>query len=207
IGRRRRCRGRGRIVEHHQRLGRHGGVALHHLHIAGECRFLFLVAHLERGGFDLYRLVAILRKALHGIGHALHRALRAGVTGGDHRECKSGRPGAMRDPPGRGAARGKHHPENHFGLADLPETDRVLPGWTGSAGVAEALAGWSEAPGGDRLSRFITTLPSNLTTSPPPVILSLSAVSVPFSNLTSTCSSDVTVPLPMSTNAWVRRAS
>jgi hypothetical protein len=53
--------------------------------------------------------------------------------------------------------------------------------------------------GADRLSRFITTLPSNRTISPPLKILSLSAVSVPFSSLTSTCSSDTTVPLLMST--------
>src|SRR3981189_1386864 len=65
--RRLRCLGvggrrRAGIVKHHQRLCRHGGVALHHLHIAGECRFLFLVAHLERRGLDLDRLVAVLRK-------------------------------------------------------------------------------------------------------------------------------------------------
>src|SRR5229473_5682049 len=99
-----------------QDLGRHGGVTLHHLHIAGESRFLFLVAHLERGGFDLDRLVAILRKSLHGIGHALHRALGTGFTGGDHRRCECHPIGAMRDPPNQSAARRKHH-------------DRIISGW------------------------------------------------------------------------------
>ena len=47
--------------------------------------------------------------------------------------------------------------------------------------------------------RFITTLPSKRTISPLLMILSRSAVSVPFSSLTSTCSSDVTEPLLMST--------
>src|SRR6266481_9001810 len=90
-----------------------------------------------------------------------------------------------------------------FGLPDLPEMECVLADGAGS-GDADAVAGWPESAAGVGLSmtRFITTLPSNLTTSPPPVILSLSAVSVPFSNLTSTCSSEVTVPLAISTNAW-----
>ena len=76
------------FIKYHQCLRRHGGVALHHLHIAGESRFLFLVAHLKRGGFDLDRLVAVLRETLHRIGHAGHRALRAGFTG-DRRERKT----------------------------------------------------------------------------------------------------------------------
>src|SRR5439155_4302076 len=52
----------------------------HDLHIAGKGRFLFLVAHLELRRFDLDRLIAVLRKALHRIGYARHRALRAGAA-------------------------------------------------------------------------------------------------------------------------------
>src|SRR6202011_4620497 len=72
---------------------------------------------------------------------------------------------------------------NHFELADLPEADRFLP----DGGAATGGAGASS--GEPRLSKFITTLPSNRTTSPLLRIRSLSEVSVPFSNLTSTCSS------------------
>ena len=111
---------------------------------------LFLVAHLKRSGFDLDRLVAVLRKALHRIGHALHRALRDGLAP-DHRERQGGGTGAGDDPTDPDAGRGKHHPENHFELADLPETDRVLAGWAGSADSAGAFSDcWSDASPEDR---------------------------------------------------------
>ena len=116
-------RRRAGIVEHHQRFRGHGGVALHDLHIAGEGRFLFLVAHFERGRLDLNRLVAVLRKALHRIRHARHGALRQGVTGGDQRERKR---------RGRKTAREELHHRFHFVLADLPVTDRVFGGGAGS---------------------------------------------------------------------------
>src|SRR6201991_3643237 len=107
----------------------------------------------------------------------------------------------MRDPPNPCAVLKRLHHRIHFELADLPETDRALPDGGGGSG------GGAASSGGDRLSRLSTTLPSNLTTSPPPRILSLSAVRVPFSSLTSTCSSEVTVLLPMSTSACDNRAS
>ena len=69
-------RRRPEIIIHHERFRGHGGVALHDLHIAGEGRFLFLVAHFERRRLDLNRLVAVLRRAMHRIWHARHGALR-----------------------------------------------------------------------------------------------------------------------------------
>ena len=39
------------LVEHHQRLAAHMGVALDHMHIAAEGRNLVLVANLERRGW------------------------------------------------------------------------------------------------------------------------------------------------------------
>src|SRR3954452_1605018 len=181
-GGRRRRRSRAGIVEHDKRLRGHGGVALHDLHISGEGRLLFLVAHFERRRLDLNRLVAVLRKALHRVRHARHGALRQGVTGGDQRERKR---------CGRKTAREELHHEDHFVFDDLPVTDRVLGGGAGS--------GSGSGAGGLSMIRLITTLPSKRTISPLLMILSRSAVSVPFSNLTSTCSSDVTVPLLMST--------
>src|SRR4030095_3645836 len=132
----------------------------------------FLVAHLKRGGFDLDRLVTVLRKALHRVRHAVHRALRTGVAHSHHRERQGAGAGARRDPTGQDAAVGKHHPENHLELADLPATDGVRAGSADSAG---AFAGcWSDASPEDRVSKFITTLPSNPTNSPPPAILRFS---------------------------------
>ena len=104
---------------------------------------------------------------------------------------------------------------------------QIISGWLVLAGVCRFLAGcvdaapaafpappalrmrWRTGPTGPvfRLSRCITTLPSNLTTSPPPVILSRSEETVPLVNLTSTCSSDATSPLSMSTAAWLSQAS
>jgi hypothetical protein len=49
---------------------------------------LFLVAHFERRRLDLDWLIAVLRKALHRIWHAGHRALRHGVSRRDQRECR-----------------------------------------------------------------------------------------------------------------------
>ena len=59
------------LVEHHQRLAAHRGVALHHLHVAAEGRHLVLVADLEPRRFDLHRLVAILLEALQRVRRAL----------------------------------------------------------------------------------------------------------------------------------------
>ena len=76
----------------------------------------FLVAHLERGGFDLDRLIAILRKALHGVGHTLDRALPSGFTGSDRRERKDGATAAERHPP---------EPCGHAGNASWRKSFRV----------------------------------------------------------------------------------
>ena len=61
------------LVEHHQRLAAHRGVALGHAHIAAECRHLVLVAHFQRRRLDMHRLVAVLRKALQRVGRPLRR--------------------------------------------------------------------------------------------------------------------------------------
>src|SRR5207248_9942840 len=161
-------------------------------------------AHLERGCFDLDRLIAILRKPLHCIGHARHRALCACVSGDNHRQNECGRARAHDAPDCQSVSKNSHL-RDHFGSPFLADEGRALgEGAATASSVSGALADWSDAP---RLSKSITTLPSNLTTSPPPVILSLSALSVPCSNLTSTCSSEIMVPLPMSTNACDSRAS
>jgi hypothetical protein len=68
------------MVEHHQRLRRHRGVALHHLHIARKGRLLLLVAYFERSSLYRDRLIAVLRKALHRVGDAQPCALRAALT-------------------------------------------------------------------------------------------------------------------------------
>src|SRR6185437_8837997 len=140
------------------------------LHIAGEGCFLFLVAHFERSRFDLNGLVAILRKSLHRIRHALHRALRSGVTAHDQRERKGGVPGATGDPANRGAARRRDHHRFHFVLAALLDEDRVLPGRAAGSGAGGSAAGWAVAPVVSKWSKCITTLPSNVITSPFPVI-------------------------------------
>src|SRR6185295_3371395 len=65
------------LVEHHQRLTAQTGVALLHPYIAAEGRFFLLVADFQRRRLDVDRLIAILRKALQGIGWPLRRCLRA----------------------------------------------------------------------------------------------------------------------------------
>src|SRR5947209_2560992 len=193
------------VVEHHQRFRGHGGVALHHLHVAGKGRFLLLVAHLERRRFDLDRLVAVLRKALHGVGDILHRALR-GAVGGPHQSDgdRAGKETA-RNTFGRRQALKKHHGGFHLALARLAEEGRALGGTDGS-GVGSG-AGSAAAGSGLSMIRFILTRPSKRTSSPFSVMRSRSAVSVPFSSLTSTGSSDVTVPLAISSSACDSRAS
>src|SRR6185437_1630568 len=135
------------------------------------------------------------------------RALRSGVTAHDQRERKGGVPGATGDPANRGAARRRYHHRFHFVLAALLDEDRVLPGRAAGSGAGGSAAGWAVAPVVSKWSKCITTLPSNVITSPFPVILIRSEVIVPLVSLTSTCSSDVTTPFAISTKACVRRAS
>ena len=85
---------------------------------------------------------------------------------------------------------------NSFCIAGLARTAHA----SSPAAQARTGAGWRRR-GRSSLSRCITTLPSKRTTSPFSVIRSLSAVSVPLVSLTSTGSSEETVPLPMSTKA------
>ncbi|MGY3405489.1 hypothetical protein ACVWZV_001602 [Bradyrhizobium sp. GM5.1] len=124
-----------RIVKHHQRLRGHGGVALNDLHIAGKRRFLLLVAHLERGGLDLDRLIAVLREALHRVGHALHRALRDRRTRCDQCDADGERGRTRDDAPLAVVARKKPDHENHFELADLFWGVRVFAAGAGSVGA------------------------------------------------------------------------
>ncbi|MGY4354823.1 hypothetical protein ACVW0J_001316 [Bradyrhizobium sp. i1.7.7] len=58
-----------------------------------------------------------LRKALHCVGHALHRALRDGRTGCDQRDGERGH--TENGAPLVFVARKESHHENHFELADL----------------------------------------------------------------------------------------
>src|SRR6202021_3775874 len=121
---------------------------------AGEGCFLFLVAHFKRGRLNLDRLIAILRKTLHRIGHTGYRALRTGTTG-NHRERHSGRTDAKRDPPKPGAARPDHSHEHHFEIADLLDPGRVLAAWAGTGGGAGSGAAGCDSGGGS-FSMFIT---------------------------------------------------
>src|SRR4029077_21231457 len=70
-------------VEHDQFLAFHRGVALHHLHVAGEGRHLGLVAHFQRRRFDLDRLILVLAapdQALHWRRRRRSRRLRRGQS-------------------------------------------------------------------------------------------------------------------------------
>jgi len=96
-GRRRR-----RFVEHHQRLRRHGGVALHHLHIAREGRFLFSCrasrAWRRRSGLagrDFAKNPCI------ALGTPLTALLRASLATRDGRERDGQRTGTPRDAASR----------------------------------------------------------------------------------------------------------
>src|SRR5262249_20766739 len=64
------------IVKHHQRLAAQRGVALHDVNVADEGRVVVLVAHLEAGRGNSDWLIAVLRKALQRILHALRRRRR-----------------------------------------------------------------------------------------------------------------------------------
>src|SRR5262249_19193408 len=59
------------LVEDDELLAAHFGVALQHVHIAGEGRHLVLLAQLQRRRPDLHRLVAVLREALQRVRRAL----------------------------------------------------------------------------------------------------------------------------------------
>src|SRR5262249_39572345 len=59
------------LVQGAELLAAHFGVALQHVHIAGEGRHLVLLAQLQRRRPDLHRLVAVLREALQRIRRAL----------------------------------------------------------------------------------------------------------------------------------------
>ena len=81
-------------VKRDQDLRRHSRVALYKLHIAGEGRLLFLVAHLKRSRLDPDRLVPVLRKPLHGV---RDRTLRSGPVAGTKDEGKDDRRRRMCD--------------------------------------------------------------------------------------------------------------
>src|SRR5262249_1830045 len=74
------------LVEHYQHLAAQVGIALHHMHVAGEGRDLVLVAHFERSCLNLDRLVAVLGETLQRIWRAV--ALRTGVHGQPHQGGK-----------------------------------------------------------------------------------------------------------------------
>src|SRR6202008_3345521 len=191
-----------RFVKHDQRLRGHGGVALHHLHVPRERRFLLLVAHLERRRLDLDRLGAVLRKTLHRVGHACRRALRFRREGRAERNEKSD--GGKLSARAVKLWRRRHA---HFLELVLPEAVRVRAGGTGGGGGAgSAGAAFPSAVpelSTSRLSGCITTLPSKRTIAPLSVMCRRSALSVPLVSLTSTCCSESTVPLAMSTKAWL----
>src|ERR1700761_1857785 len=94
-----------------------------------EGRLLLLVAHLERSGFDLNRLVAGLRETLHGVRYALRRALCVSFAAQDSRDDEEGAPGTANDQlcP---IAEGREH---HFGLPEGPGAG-VAPGAGASPG-------------------------------------------------------------------------
>src|ERR1039458_4223955 len=86
-----------RSVEDHQRLAFYRRVALDHLHVAGEGRHLILVAHFERRGFNLDRLILILvlNDTLAGGRCSAVRTLRRGRS--RRRKCHNHSP--ERKPP------------------------------------------------------------------------------------------------------------
>jgi hypothetical protein len=47
-------------IEDNQAAALHGGVALHHLHVAGKRRGFTFVMNLERGRLDLYWRIPVL---------------------------------------------------------------------------------------------------------------------------------------------------
>jgi len=132
-GRRRRGRCRGRIVEQPPASSSHGVSPCPPFTLPAKVASFFLSRISKRGGFDLYRLVAICAKSpVLALWHSLHRALRVGIPAGDHASANRGRNPAVHDPPIR-VARVKNLVIPYFWLADLPSMAR-LGWWAGSSG-------------------------------------------------------------------------
>src|SRR5438105_4244930 len=169
----------GTDVGYYESVRFHGGVALHHFYIAREGRLLLLIVHHQRRRFDLDRLVAVLREPLHGVGHALSRALSADPAGRrrDRQQDQTATQAADGAPINQ-ATVNMRHPENHFAAAVFGQSfdaiSILIPDWRsappgpGSAGrllavlrigtdparvrcpIPPATRRWSCPPPGDR---------------------------------------------------------